>query len=60
MSGRKQTKHKAEPFTSQVTNPAHEMVVCVICKRGATFTEDAVCRACRPNIKQDKPSEVNR
>lgn len=46
-------------LTDQPINPRHELVTCVVCKRGATFTEDAICRMCRHKRTMDKPTNVD-
>ena len=40
-------------------NPTHELVTCVVCERGATFTEDAVCRMCRHKRTKERPSTAD-
>lgn len=46
-------------LTGQPINPAHELVTCVLCRRGATFTEDAVCRICRHNKAKERPTKAD-
>lgn len=43
------------------TNPAGDLVSCRLCNRAATFTKDAICRACRPkDERKTTTDEVKR
>lgn len=43
-------------------NPKGDLVWCLICRKRATFTRDAICSECRPlrRLPPTKVPEVNR